>query len=116
MLFDVLAALLLLATTLLAAALALTRSISSTRAAALQIAAVDLASDLTESLHGQRGRDEVLASWNSEIAGRLPLAAGELGDADDAGTYALLLSWRDASAGENTALRIPVVPPVRNLR
>ena len=109
-LFDVLVALLLFATVLMTGARALIGSLAASRAASLQTSAVDLASDLTESLQSTPYDATRVAQWQAAVRQHLPggraelLAPGEM----PAGTGQVIIEWRDHADGSAATLRLPV--------
>ena len=113
--FDALAALLLLSGTLLGAGLVLVQTLASSRAAALQTAAVDLAADLTESLHAAADPARVIADWNLQVPRKLPSGAAS---ADVAGAHTgessslldIAIGWRD-QGGQPFRIQLPFALP-----
>jgi hypothetical protein len=110
-LFDALAALLLVAGTLLGAGLALVQSLASSRAAAVQTAAVDLAGDLTESLYGVVERERVIADWISLVRRQLPSGTATTQVGEDSGLPSasmldIVIGWRD-QGGRPFRLQLP---------
>ena len=112
-LFDVLVALLLFATVLMAGGWALIGSVAASRAASLQTTAVDLAADLTESLQVTPHDATHLAQWQAAVRQRLPAGSAALLTADEgpAGTGQILIQWRDHADGAAASLRLPVPSP-----
>jgi len=110
-LFDTLAALLLLSGTLLGAGLVLVQSLAGSRAATLQTSAVDLAADLTESLYAAVDPARVIADWRLQVPRKLPTGAAAA-DVDEAQAGAstsmldIVVGWRD-QGGQPLRLELP---------
>ncbi|HYP79315.1 MAG TPA: hypothetical protein VEQ17_03445 [Steroidobacteraceae bacterium] len=111
MIFDSLAALLLLSGTLLGAGLVLVQSLAGSRAATLQTSAVDLAADLTESLYAAVDPTRVIADWRLQVPRKLPAGAAAA-DVDEAQAGAstsmldIVVGWRD-QGGQPLRLELP---------
>jgi len=113
--FDSLAALLLLSGTLLGAGLVLVQSLAGSRAATLQTSAVDLAADLTESLYAAVDPARVIADWSLQIPQILPAgtAAADVAEAaagESTSMLDIVVGWRD-QGGQPFRLELPFALP-----
>jgi Tfp pilus assembly protein PilV len=122
-LVDVLVALLLLTLSLLAAGATSLRSLQASRAALLQLAGTDLATDLSEALDAAATPEAlaaVVADWRARAAAALPATALLAVDVDPVGTRAdvphLLrtarIAWHETS-GDTQQLILPLAPGTR---